>query len=85
MEYPTRVVCVSSLVLDKEYPIVRVERVGDRLKIYFLDSPDYISQTFLPHSGVYSDEDLRTINSGHLLHSITEGVSGNQPFIWWTS
>jgi hypothetical protein len=63
MEFPKRVVRISSLVLNKEYPIVMAERVGDMVLISFRDSPDYISQVFLPHSSLYSDEDLKDINS----------------------
>jgi hypothetical protein len=64
MNLPTRVVKVSSLVLDREYRIVRAERVGERPLISFSGvSPDYISQVFLPHSVIYTDEDLRVISS----------------------
>jgi hypothetical protein len=60
---------------------MRMERVGDRLKISFLDSPDYISQVFLPHSGVYSDEDLTAINSGHTFYTLAyRGHIGESAF-----
>jgi hypothetical protein len=64
MEYPTRVVRVSSLMIHTPYPIIIEDTLGDSLLIYFLDSPDYISQTLLPYAGVYcSNEDLAHINS----------------------
>jgi hypothetical protein len=38
MEFHTRGVSVSSMI-DKEYPIIRVERVSDSLLITFFDTP----------------------------------------------
>jgi hypothetical protein len=79
MSLPTRLVRFSSLVVDKEYRIIRVERVGDSLLISFLgDSPDYISQVSLTHSRTYRDEDLRIINSSSNL--IYRGRIGGSEF-----
>jgi hypothetical protein len=77
MSFPTRVVRIPSLVVDKEYRIIRVERVGDRLLISFLgDSPEYISQVSLSHYTNYTDEDLSIINSSsNLIYRERIGVS----------
>jgi hypothetical protein len=66
-------------MVDKEYRIIRVERVGDRLLISFLgDSPEYISQVSLSHSDNYTDEGLRIINS--TLNLIYRGRAGVSEF-----
>jgi hypothetical protein len=52
------VVRVSSLVVDMGYPIIRAETVGDRVLITFRDSPEHVSQVFLPYAFTYLDEDL---------------------------
>jgi hypothetical protein len=54
----------SKLTLHRQYPIVRVERVCDRLLISFRASPDYVSQVYLPHASLYSDRDIRDMNHG---------------------
>jgi hypothetical protein len=62
-------------MVDKEYRIIRVERVSDRLLISFLgDSPEYIYQV-LSHSRDYTDEDLRVISSSNLVYTGRIGIS----------
>jgi hypothetical protein len=76
MSLPTHVVRIPSLVVDKEYRIIRVERVGDRLLISFLaDSPEYIYQVLLSHLSDYTDEDLRVISSSILVYRGRIGIS----------
>jgi hypothetical protein len=72
MSLPTRKVRIPSLVVDKEYRIIRVER----LLISFLgDSPEYISQVLISHSRDYTDEDLRVISSSNLVYRGRIGIS----------
>jgi hypothetical protein len=66
----THEVQVSSLVVDREYPINRAERVGDMVLITFRDSPEYVSQVFLPYAFTYSDKDLNDINSRSTCYTI---------------
>jgi hypothetical protein len=70
MEFPTRVMQISSLILNKEYRIVRVEKVGDKILISFRDSPDYISQVFLTYTYIYCDEDLDDMNSRSTFYTL---------------
>jgi len=63
MSLPTRVVNIASLVIEKEYPIVKVQRICDCLLFSFRgDSSDYISQLYVPHASMYSDGDIDDMN-----------------------
>jgi hypothetical protein len=71
MEYTSRVMRISSLVIHRPYPIINAERVGDSLLISFLDSPEYISQRQLPHAGVYFlKEELTHINAWETFYTL---------------
>jgi hypothetical protein len=71
MSLPTRVVSIASLVIDKEYPIVRVQRTCDWLLFSFRgDSPDYVSQVYVPHASMYSDGDIGDMNVNSHCYSL---------------
>jgi hypothetical protein len=61
---------VSTLPLHREYPIVWVESICERLLISFRTSPDYISQVYLPNAYVYSDGDIRDMNQNGARYSL---------------
>jgi hypothetical protein len=71
MDLPTRVVSIASLVIDREYPIVRVQRTCDWLLFPFRgDSPDYVSQVYVPHASMYSDGDIEDMNINSHCYSL---------------
>jgi hypothetical protein len=69
MSLPTRVVNIASLVIEKEYPIVMVQSICD-LFSFRGDSPDYISQLYVPHASMYSDGDIDDMNINSQSYSL---------------
>ena len=86
MDIPTRVVRIYSLVQNKEYSILRAERVnnfGNMIMFSVRDSPDSVSQIFLPQSYkiIYTDEDLADINSYRTCYTLVyRGQTENLKF-----
>jgi hypothetical protein len=71
MILPTRVVIIASLVIDREYPIIWVQRTCDWLLFSFQgDFPDYESQVYVPHTSMYSDGDIEDMNINNHCYSL---------------
>jgi len=61
---------VSSLTVDRKYPIVKAERVrtryGETILLSIRDSAQQLFKVFLPkrYATVFKDEDITAINEG---------------------
>ena len=79
---------LSSLQVDRKYPITHVKRVGTRfgpaIVLTIRDTPDQILEVFMPRRfySAFSDEDLEEINSkkkSREISSIRVTVSTHTP------